>query len=41
LRALGYSKGEAASAVASASAALGRQADTSALVKTALRLAVT
>jgi Holliday junction resolvasome RuvABC DNA-binding subunit len=41
LRALGYSKGEAASAVASASAALGPQADTSALVKTALRLAGT
>jgi Holliday junction resolvasome RuvABC DNA-binding subunit len=41
LRALGYSKGEAASAVASASAALGPQAGTSALVKTALRLAVT
>jgi hypothetical protein len=33
LRALGYSKGEAASAVASASAALGPQADTSALVQ--------
>jgi holliday junction DNA helicase RuvA len=41
LRALGYSKGEAASAVASASAALGPQADTSALVKTALRRAGT
>lgn len=41
LRALGYSKGEAASAVTSASAALGPQADTSALVKTALRHAAT
>jgi Holliday junction resolvasome RuvABC DNA-binding subunit len=41
LRALGYSKGEAASAVASASAALGPQADTPALVKTALRRAGT
>jgi RuvA, C-terminal domain len=41
LRALGYSKGEAESAVTFASAALGPQADTSALVKTALRRAGT
>jgi RuvA, C-terminal domain len=37
LRSLGYSKGDAASAVASASALLEPQADVSTLVKTALR----
>lgn len=41
LRSLGYSKAEAASAVASATGVLGSRADVSTIIKTALRRAAT